>query len=111
MMHLWGTGRNKDWIPLGFETGLQLDNETAARMLLFYGWSQTALDEYRSSNVVEAVQVLAASDSCPHCQALAAKKAKYRLDRAPELPYEKCTSEKGCRCVFVAVVKGLPPTL
>jgi hypothetical protein len=111
MMLLWGTGRNKDWIPLGSETGLPLDNETAARMLLFYGRSQTALAEYRSSSVVEGVQVLAASDSCPHCQALAAKKTKYHLDRAPELPYEKCTSAKGCRCVFLAAVKGLPPPL
>jgi hypothetical protein len=111
MMLLWGTGRNENWIPLEFETGLPFDNETAARMLLFYGRSHTALDEYRSSNVVEAVQVLAASDSCPRCQALAAKKTKYHLDKAPELPYEKCTSEKGCRCVFVAVVKGLPPPL
>jgi len=111
MMLLWGTNRNKDWISIGFETGLQFDNETAARMLLFYGRSQTELAEYRSSAVVEAVQVLAASDSCAHCQALAAKKTKYRLDRVPELPYEKCTSGKGCRCVFVAVVKGLPPPL
>jgi hypothetical protein len=36
MMHLWGNSA-KEWLPSDLKTGLAIDNDSAARMVLFYG--------------------------------------------------------------------------
>jgi hypothetical protein len=77
-----------------------MDNEAAARMLHFYALHALSLRQYRKTEVVRRVEVLCASDSCPACRKLNGH--KYSLDKVPELPHEKCTSEMGCRCLYVA---------
>jgi hypothetical protein len=39
-----------------------------------------------------------ANDSlvCPACKKLSGK--RFKISEVPELPYEQCTSEMGCRC-------------
>ena len=98
MMYLWGTDRAEDWLPDDFETDLIMDNDTAARMILFYISHQRNIAQYRAAGV-RKVEILATENSCMACKELAKK--KYRIDEVPELPYEKCTSEMGCRCTTV----------
>ena len=99
MMFVWGENCNRGWVSLDFQTGLVMDNEAAARMLLFYAHRALDLRQYRETRVVRKVEVLCTSDSCPACRKLSDH--KYSLDKVPELPHEKCTSETGCRCVYV----------
>ena len=97
MMFVWGEYWNRGWGSLDFQTGLVMDNEAAARMLLFYAHRALDLRQYWEADVVRRVEVVCASDSCPACRKLNGH--KYSLDKVPELPHEKCTSEMGCRCV------------
>jgi len=101
MMTLWGKNKAKEWLPANFETGISFDNDTTARMFLFYAQHQATLEKYRKSGVVKQVEMLANSDSCEACSKLAGK--RYKLNEAPELPNPNCTHELGCRCVVIPV--------
>lgn len=103
MMMLWGTNTTDKWLSIDFETGLSFDADTASRMLLFYALHKLDIEEYRKSGIVEMVEILTTSDSCNTCKKLAKK--KYRLSEAPELPYEHCTHEMGCRCTIAPVIE------
>ena len=52
---------------------------------------------------VTGVEVSAINDgrTCEACRQLDGK--KYDLDDAPDLPFAKCTSETGCRCIVIPV--------
>lgn len=100
MMLLWGTNMAHEYLPADFETGLSLDNNTAARMFLFYASHQTTIEGYRKAGI-EKVKVLAFQDSCKACKKLENK--QYKLHQIPVLPYEYCTHEMGCRCTTIAV--------
>lgn len=103
MMHLWGTSEARSWLPTDFETGLAMDNEAAARMFLFYGSYQADMERYRKWGI-KSVQIISGSDQhqCQACRKLAGR--KYKLSEVPELPFEKCTSDLGCRCTTGGVV-------
>jgi hypothetical protein len=101
MMELWGENRAKKWLPVDFETGLPFDNDTTARMFLFYAQHRATLEQYRSEGL-EYLEVFPAPDSCEACRKLAGN--HYKLNDAPELPYENCTHKMGCRCTFLPVV-------
>jgi hypothetical protein len=95
MMYLWGTNKAKGWLPGDLQTGLVMDTDAAARMVYFYALSRTRLKQYRESGV-KKVEILTAGDSCEACRKLAGK--EFSIDKAPILPYGKCTHEMGCRC-------------
>lgn len=105
MAQLWGTNQFEEWLPPGFTTGLKMGNDAAARMLLFSGIHRTTLEGYRRSRVVKKVEVVVARDErlCAACESLADR--QFSLDSAPELPYEHCTSEMGCRCCFAPLIR------
>jgi len=88
----------KNWLPPNFKTGLTMDNDAAARMILFHALHQIRMAEYRKTRV-KTVEILLADDSCDECRKLGQR--KYQLNQVPELPYEKCISKKGCRCTTV----------
>jgi hypothetical protein len=98
MTYLWGTNQADNWLPDNFETGLIMDNDAAARMIFFYASHQLNVAQYRAAGA-KTVEILATDNSCSACKKLA--KRKYKLGEVPELPYEKCTSEMGCRCTTV----------
>ena len=95
---LFGENDASEWLPPDFDTGIQMPSEVAGRMLLFFALSQRNLADYKESGVVTGVRVLSTDDSCPACKAISKK--LYKLSKAPELPYEKCTHELGCRCAY-----------
>lgn len=96
MNYLWGEGRAKTWLPSSLETDLDMDNETAARMILFFAYHRRNMAGFRRIPRVKTVEILATYDSCPICKKLAAK--EYKPSEVPELPYEHCTNAIGCRC-------------
>ena len=104
MAHLWGTNQFEEWLPLGFKSGPKMDNDAAARMLMLLGIHEATIAGYRRSGVVGEVEILVARDErlCDACASIADK--RFKLDEVPELPYEHCTSETGCRCCFAPVV-------
>lgn len=97
MIHLWGTSRVVASVPLDFETGLIMDNESAARMCFFYAAQKVGQESWSEIGVTHAT-ISGAQDGqgCPECARIRGK--RYRVDRLPEIPYEKCTCELGCRC-------------
>jgi len=102
MWLLLGTKKPKHWLPAEFETGLTMDNDAAARMFVFHAEHQKNIARLRESLFFETVEILSANDSCEECQKLSQR--KFRLDQVPELPYEKCTSKMGCRCLAIVEV-------
>jgi hypothetical protein len=100
MMHMWGERSARPWLPDSFVGASNLDRETTVRMVLFAGQTKALLAQLRQSTITK-VQVLDCGDStCPACRQLCRR--KYRIDELPEVPYEHCTSDMGCRCVVVA---------
>jgi len=102
MQLLWGSPTAQKWIPPGLDTGLAMDNDTAARMLWFYAVHRRDLEQWRQGGLgIKTAIIRTAGDysTCEPCQKLAGK--RYKLSEVPELPYEKCTSERGCRCMLI----------
>ncbi len=101
MMELWGKNEASEWLPADFETGLSMDNDAAARMLLFQSQHSETLNGYDESGVLY-VEILATPDSCESCKKLEGK--RYKLKDAPKLPNKYCIHEMGCRCVYIPVI-------
>lgn len=99
MMLLWGVNKANRWIAGDFETGLSMDTDVAARMLLFSAQSIVTLRQFQEMGI-ECVEVLGTTDSCESCNEVA--KRIYRLSEAPTLPNPNCTHDMGCRCVHLA---------
>ena len=73
-------------------------------MVLFYAYNQRSLGNYnRNRDILRGVEISDAEDSCPACRKLTHK--VYTFGKVPELPYENCTSGKGCRCTYVPSLK------
>lgn len=103
MMALWGENTAYKWLPSTFNTGLSLDVDTAARMIFFHAIHQEEMKQLRESGFVKFVEIFNNNpDSCKACKNLANR--IYRLEEVPELPYEHCTSEMGCRCLVSAII-------
>lgn len=95
MMHLWGTSRASRWLPEGLTGHGKFDNDTAARMLLFNAQHHARMARDREKRI-KRFEILGSGDSCPACKRIAGK--RYSINKVPELPYEHCTHEMGCRC-------------
>lgn len=101
MMKLWGTNTTASWLPKDFITGIHLDGDSAARMLVFYAYHLRNIEHYKEA-CVRTLEVMSVGDSCTcsACQGISGK--KYKLEDIPELPYSKCMCEIGCRCTTIA---------
>ena len=99
MMLLWGENKATKWIPKDFETGLSMNTDVSARMLLFHAHSIATLEQFKEMGI-KYVEVLGTPDSCESCKTLAGK--RYKLNEVPTLPNPNCTHEMGCRCVHLA---------
>ena len=98
MKYLLYVRKAEDWLPKDFHLESRLDIETSARMILFHSNYLNNLSGFRMHGT-KKVSIIVAGDACEYCQKL--KDKKYDLKTVPELPYEKCASGKGCRCVLV----------
>ncbi|MCU7866030.1 MAG: hypothetical protein KZQ92_18875 [Candidatus Thiodiazotropha sp. (ex Lucinoma borealis)] len=100
MMHLWGTNRASQWLPDDFETGIYMERDAAARMLVFYALHLRNMKYYKKGGVKTVeISIVDDSNTCPTCKKTSNK--KYRIDKVPELPNPDCTCKIGCRCATV----------
>jgi hypothetical protein len=88
------------WLPDGLQTGLQMKNESAIRMIVSHIQSSGHIQqEQENSDIISGVRVyLSCEGSCDACSAL--KDKEWKLGEQPELPYEHCTHRMGCRCCY-----------
>jgi hypothetical protein len=77
-----------------------MDSATATRMLSFYVKHQSDLARSRELGI-KKVKIIGIG-GCEACSALNNK--IFLFDELPELPYEKCTCDLGCRCTTRAVL-------
>lgn len=84
----------------GFNTGIRLDAETAARMIYFSARHTEDIQQWKQMKVTEVAH-LATPGSCSVCMGFNGQ--KWNIDQAPELPYPHCTSQSGCRCLYLPV--------
>lgn len=102
MQCLWGDSRSRRWLPNGLETGIWLDAEPAARMLMFGAQHKIKIRQWISSDVVKRVEVCdAGENSCVECRKL--NQRRYKFGAFPELPNPHCTHPMGCRCVYLPI--------
>ena len=107
IVELWGEKSAETLLPERLETGLRLDAMTAARMISSYVYNKLRLegaDDPELARFTKGVRISGISDEfrCPVCAALEGK--IFAPHEVPELPYERCTSEAGCRCLPVVLV-------
>lgn len=96
MNYLFGTSFTA-WLPKDLDTGLTMNREAAARMLVFHAYHRQEVEEWLKSGLKTKVTISCMPDACPQCAKLGGK--SYSLNKLPELPYEHCTCEMGCRCM------------
>ena len=101
MMLLWGAANAKKWLPADFEIDSPIEYNVVVRMIAFSGTHQSTLERYRNEGI-KYVEVLTPLDSCEFCKKLAGR--HFKINEAPELPYEHCTHKMGCRCCFLAII-------
>lgn len=99
MMQLLYCRKASDWLPSGFHLDSHLSAESAARMLIFHSAYLKELGDLKRCRFKKA-RIIVTSDSCEHCKKL--KDKTYAINKVPELPFEECTCDKGCRCTLVA---------
>ncbi len=101
MMHLWGTNRGTQYGSIHVEPEVKIDSSIAINMIHSHAINLCQIADYKRSGV-KKVRILNANDPfvCDECKKLAGK--DYGLNQAPNLPYEKCTCEFGCRCWIIA---------
>lgn len=93
---LVGANSESERLLAEIEPGGRFNLQSASRMLTFYTTHQFDLSRLRYIGVQRA-RVIACDDSCDACKAVA-KKKWLSFENLPELPYEGCTTENGCRC-------------
>jgi hypothetical protein len=99
MGHLWGSRNGEKWLPDTVTGSGVLDRETTVRMVLFFAKSRWDLARWKEIDIRKVeVSVVGDAISCPQCQEIAGK--VFCVNQVPEIPYEKCTSEMGCRCML-----------
>jgi hypothetical protein len=105
MMLLLGTGPVRRWIQRDLTTGTRFGGDVSAYMLLFYGMKQAQIaswsrDFERAGVAVARVRISACgADSCAPCREIANN--IFAANRLPELPYQRCISPMGCRCIYM----------
>ncbi|HEY9151798.1 MAG TPA: hypothetical protein VIN60_02850, partial [Anaerolineales bacterium] len=97
MSYLWGNAEEAQ-IECGAET------QSVANLLTSHSIFLFKMDEARQLGY-KYMRVLTCNDGivCKPCKKLA--KTKHRIDDVPELPYEFCEEESGCRCWVGVVVE------
>lgn len=98
MVVLWGTTQESKWLPEGFSLDLPFDNETAVRMYFFYASKKANIAFYKKYRITDFVGIIVSKNACDECKKFEGK--RYSINNPPELPHEKCTHEKGCRCSY-----------
>lgn len=98
MDYLWGTNKSDNWIDSDFETGVRYDVTTASRLIEFNAYFKRDMRDFVLNGAKKVYINSYVNDDlvCPACKKISGK--RFNISEIPELPYEQCTSEMGCRC-------------
>ena len=102
--YLLGGRVSGDDLPDDFVGVPNMDRHTVVLTMQFHVKHVHDLERMRSVGIRQAKILCCNAGSCEHCLSISGK--RFTLDRLPELPYEKCTSDMGCRCMVTAVIPG-----
>jgi hypothetical protein len=86
----------------GFSGLGPMNSTTVTRMLGFYIGQRGDFARWRDLGITTGKISCCNSGSCDACMAL--DKKTDRLEKLPEIPYEHCTCEMGCRCLINPVL-------
>ncbi len=83
------------------KTGLRMGNQAALSMVYVHVKFQRNMEVWKRMGVVARIGLLSVRDrdSCPVCIGLHGR--EWPIDEVPELPYQYCTSERGCICCAI----------
>lgn len=71
-----------------------------------YSTTAVSLKRMLENPRVIAIQVSAAEDACPVCEAL---QGTYQKTNVPHLPHEGCSHGEGCRCFYEPILNTVFP--
>ena len=99
----WNRGQVNNWLSSLNLSKMAIEPEQISNLLYLHAHFLKELRECRELDI-KHVEINSSNDPlvCSACKRIIGK--KIRLDKVPELPYEKCTSESGCRCGISAIV-------
>ena len=106
MMYLLSESQPYKWLPKDFQTNSNLDANFIAHTLMMFGINKQDLEDYESmEDLIKGIQIEIYDDynACSYCKKFKGK--TYTLKNVPELPHKKCTSENGCSCGYLAIMK------
>jgi len=95
-------GIKGQWISDDLEISATLDGVSAVGMIISKIQSDRNLEGYKQGGVTQVKIMGSADGPCSRCEEIQSK--TWKLISVPELPYEHCTSEGGCRCCYIAVL-------
>jgi hypothetical protein len=99
MTHLWGAANAKRWVEESYLGEVGWDSNVTAMMLLSYALTGHVVASGKALGF-KKVKVLGSNNPmCPECTGQAGK--VYDISNAPEIPFERCSCERGCACVIV----------
>ena len=102
--YLLGGRVSGDALPDDFVGVPNMDRHTVVLMMQFHVKHVQELERMRSIGISDAKILCCNAGSCEPCMKISGK--RFPLDRLPELPYEKCTCDLGCRCFLAAIIPG-----
>jgi hypothetical protein len=96
---VWNVGQATEWLEANQADGLRVSCSVAIHIVESYARFRVEITRLRRSGY-KRVRVNTCNDNlvCDACRRLSTR--QYAIDKVPELPYEKCTSEV-CRCWIV----------
>ncbi len=65
-----------------------------------------ALKHFQENPRVTSITLVVHESCCPACQEI---QGTYSKDKAPQLPVEGCSHEKGCRCFYQPMIEQVFP--
>lgn len=92
-------------LPADFKGVERLGIAGTWRMMHFYLKHRDDIDRMKSIGI-KKVEIMTSSPGAGTCVACTKISKVYPMASLPELPYEGCTCEMGCRCWHRAILKG-----
>jgi len=105
MLAIWGVSDATRWLK-----NIELEREVwqpkvAARMFLFLAQHRQRVGEFRAAGFHKVVVMGNDADQCPECEKHDGK--VYRLDKVPNVPFDRCTCPNGSLCMINADLSEL----
>lgn len=93
-------GLKHDPLTDSLETGIRLEGPAAVAMINSYIQNHRNIESWRTSGLVRTVKIVCSADGpCKVCARLS--KRTWPIEDVPEIPYEHCTSDEGCKCGYI----------